>query len=248
MKLHIANLVREMDSITTIYSGLTSTCRSIQEQSIAGDNIAGLIASHNLIEHFESWADAIAGRPEQLMLKQAIREFELSILANIIGLYNLSFTGLRFFFERSLTAILFSSKEIDLRLWMKGARDTYWNEIIDSDSGIFSHNFSNAFFPELKEDAKHFGAMAKKVYRECSEYVHGNISTHSRVPHKLSYSQDLVTEWHEKADTIKDVVIFALCLRYLGNMEPTTKAKVETSVMESLSHVSTIRAEFVLPH
>ncbi len=237
-----------MGDVKQLYLELSNTCRTISKQSIDGDRIALLGSNHSCISDYSSWANVITDRPEFVMIESAIREYQLSILANSLGLYNLSFTGLRFFFERTLTAILFSSKEIELRLWMKGQRDTYWKDICDIDKGLFSHTFSNAFFPDLKDEVKHYLSIASKVYRECSEYVHGNLSTQDKVPKNLEYSEALFKEWHEKADTIKDVVLFAFCLRYLPFLTSEKKAVIESSVLDNLSHIEPIRSRIQQPH
>jgi hypothetical protein len=237
-----------MPGVKEFYADLSELCSSISGESINGDTLPLISSSHACIDDYNTWATVLKDKPEYVMYESAIREYQISILANTIGLYNLSFTGLRFFYERTLTAIMFSSREIELRLWMKGQRDTYWNDICDVDKGLFSPPFYNAFFPDLKDDVKHYLTIGKKVYRECSEYVHGNTSTQDRVPKKLEYSEELCKEWHEKADTIKDVVLFAFCLRYLPYLSAEQKGIVEQSVLDNLSHIEPIRSLLQQPH
>lgn len=230
-----------MADVKQLYVELSQKCSSICELSLKDEILPLITKNHAVVEDYFAWLNVLSERPEKVMFETAVREYQLSILANSLGLYTLSFTGLRFFFERVLTGIFFSAKEMDLRLWMKGQRDTYWKELCDEEQGLFSHKFYNAFFPELKDEVKHYLALAKKVYRECSQYVHGNASTHNLVPEKLDYSEDRFNEWHNKADTIKGIIMFALCLRYLPYLNNEQKGKVEHSVMENLGHLSVIR-------
>lgn len=230
-----------MADVKQLYLELSKTCNSICEMSFKEDLLPTINSNHAIIEDYSVWLSVLADRPERVMFESALREYQLSILANTLGLYNLSFTGLRFFFERTLTGVLFSAKELDLRLWIKGQRDTYWAELCDEEMGLFSHKFYNAFFPALKDEVKHYLAIAKKVYRECSQYVHGNISTQELIPDKLEYSEDRVSEWHTKADTMKDVVLFVFCLRYLPYLTNTQKTRVEQSLLENLGHLEPIR-------
>ncbi len=233
-----------MGDIKETYLSFVAKCQNITTQSLTDENIPRIGLNHSSIDDYNAWYTIIESRPENIMFKSALREYQMSLLAGVLGLYNLAFTGLRFFFERTLTGVLFSTKEMELRLWMKGGRDTYWAEICDDDKGIFSHNFCVAFFPELKDEIKHFKVLATKVYRECSEYVHGNISTQSKVPDTLNYSDELIKEWNEKADTMKSILTFAFCLRYLPYLSEKEKKVVESCVLDQLSHVEPIRSYF----
>jgi hypothetical protein len=230
-----------MANVKGAYIELSQICNTICEGSFKEDLLPLISKNHAITEDYNTWLSVLKHRPEQAMFVSAIREYQLSILANSLGIYNLSFTGLRFFFERTLTAIFFSAKELELRLWMRGQRDTYWNELCDDEQGLFSHRFYNAFFPELKDEVKHYLVISKKVYRECSQYVHGNISAQDMIPEKLEFSEDRLIEWHNKADTIKEIVLFAFCLRYLPFLNAEQKARVEPIISENLGHIKAIR-------
>jgi hypothetical protein len=86
--------------------------------------------------------------------------------------------------------------------------------------------------------------MAQKVYRECSEYVHGNLSVQSKVPESLIFNENLFDEWHSKAETIKRVLLFSLCLRYILHVQPEQLHRVESVVLEEFGHISAIRELF----
>ncbi len=220
-------------------------CITITTESFSNPEKIQLVGdSHSFINDFNYWLLILSDRPESYILQVAIREYQMALLANVMGLYNLAFTGLRFFFERTLIAIMFSSKELDLRLWEKSERDTYWNEIIDNETGIFSNRFSRAFFSDLKEECIHYKRMSEKVYRECSEFVHGNYISQKKVPENLSYDESLSNEWHTKVTTIRSVIFFAFSLRYLNFLNPKQLAEIEHCVLDEFSHISTIRSKF----
>jgi hypothetical protein len=139
---------------------------------------------------------------------------------------------------------MFSAKELDLRLWQKGDRDTYWQEIINKETGLFSNIYSRTFFEGLKDELPHYRLMTEKVYMECSEYVHGNYSAQDKIPENLSFNKDLLIEWHKKATIIKNIVLFAFCLRYLHQLDSAQIRKIEVSTLTELSHIGPIRLVF----
>lgn len=233
-----------MERVDEYYKRTLEICREISASSLTSDNLSLIGKSHSSIEDFGTWMQVLKDEPVAPIIKMALREYQMSILSNLFGLYNLAFVGLRFFLERTLIAIQFSAKEIDLRLWQRGERDTSWSEILNPDNGLFSLNFCKAFFPELKDEISHYKSMTEKVYRECSEYVHGNVSTQDKVPNNLSFSPYLLNEWHSKAATIRSIVIFAFCLRYLRNFTNEQLKIIEAPILDELSHIAPIRLRF----
>lgn len=156
------------------YTKLGNTISDILNNTLINENVDLLSLNHCFIDDFGKLLVLLQKRPEYQILENAIKEYQISILSNILGFYQQSFMSLRFFLERTLAAVLFSTNELELNLWRLGERDTYWNELVDKETGIFSLKFCKAFFPELKDEIEHFRAMTCKVYRECSEYVHAN--------------------------------------------------------------------------
>ena len=222
------------------YKAIGATTMEILDKSLQDEDIDLLSSNHSFIFDFSLWLDVLRDRPEISILQNAIKEYQMSILSNNMGLYQQAFMGLRFFLERTLVAILFSANEMELSLWKLGERDTYWSELMDEEKGIFSSKFCRAFFPELKDEIIHFKVVTKKVYRECSEYVHGNQSIFNKIPNDLGYSVEVFHEWNSKADTIKRVILFAFCLRYLKSLQNENISKVETSLSEEFKTITPI--------
>jgi len=233
-----------MTDIKTHYKDLNDKCNNILSESLQSQRQSAIAKSHSILFDYNNWLEILENRPEYSIYKMAIREYQMALLSNTLGLYNQAFLGLRFFFERTLVAILFSAKEIDLRLWQRGERDTYWQEIIDENTGVFSNSFCRAFFPELKDEIIHFRRMAQKVYRECSEYVHGNLAVQSKIPEMLIFNESLFSEWHSKAEIIKRVILFSFHLRYTINIKSENLHSIESVTIEELGHISAIRALF----
>jgi len=240
------NVIRKFMKVTDHYKKLGQDAIEIIEKSMANDDLDLLSSNHAFLHDFAIWLEILKDRPESTILKNAIKEYQLALLSNNQGMYQQAFMGLRFFLERTFVAILFSANEIELNLWKIGERDTYWNEIagIDKESkqiqGIFSQKFCKAFFPELKNELNHFFTITTKVYRECSEYVHGNKSVIDKIPEKLEYSKELFYEWNAKADIIKRVILFAFCLRYLNQLKPEEIKKISVTISEEFKSLPQI--------
>ena len=222
------------------YKELGQQAIKIQEKSLKNEDLNLLSSNHAFLNDFAIWLEILKNRSETNILQNAIKEYQIALLSNNLGMYQQAFMGLRFFLERNLVAILFSANEIELNLWKIGERDTYWAELVEKDKGIFSVKFCKAFFPELKNEIAHFLSITVKVYRECSEYVHGNNFVIDKIPSKLEYSKDLFYEWNMKADIIKRIILFALCLRYLKHLKEEDIKKIADTISEEFKSITQI--------
>lgn len=232
--------------VTEHYIKLGQVTNEIIEKSMSNENLDLFSTNHDFLNDFAIWLDVIKDRPECSILENSIKEYQLSLLNNNQGMYQQAFMGLRFFLERTLVAVMFSASEIELNLWKIGERDTYWNEIASKEidgkdiKGIFSKKFCKAFFPELKNELSHFFSITTKVYRECSEFVHGNKNIIDKIPDKLEYSKELFNEWNIKADIIKRVVLFVFCLRYLKQLGKEERKKISVTIADEFKGISEI--------
>ncbi|MBL1222433.1 hypothetical protein JET18_16390 [Chryseobacterium sp. L7] len=225
--------------MTTIeyYKEAGITVTKILEKSLANEDLETFNSNYSFLSDFDNWLNILKDKPEINILKNAIKEYQISLLSCSLGLYQQAFMGLRFFLERTLIAIMFSAKEIELNLWKIGERDTYWSELMDTENGIFSNKFCKAFFPELNSEISHFKAITQKVYRECSEYVHGNQTVISKIPNVLEYSEELFTEWNNLASVIKRIVLFSMCLKYLRDLKKEEHEHIEFSISEEFKSI-----------
>ena len=120
------------------YTNIGTSSLEILQDSLTKNDLSKLSSNHSFIVDFGNWLEVLQDRPETTILQNAIKEYQLAILSNIMGLYQQSFMGLRFFLERTLIAVLFSAKELELNLWKCGERDTYWAELMNDEQGLTS--------------------------------------------------------------------------------------------------------------
>jgi len=175
------------------------------------------------------------------MFKLAIREYQFSQYAMASSHYRHAFVGLRLSFEMMLSSIYYSAHEMDYWLWSRGRKDVRWAGLLDENNGLFSDTFSQAFFPELSPLIRQYKALAEKLYRECSEYVHGNPNTHEVIPESLDFDRGLAESWCARAKLVKQVVLFAFCLAYLPRLTTGLIAGVEQVLMDGAGHIKEIR-------
>ena len=157
------------------------------------------------------------------------------------GFYKHSFMCLRGFLEQTLFAIQLSTNELHMRQWFTNQKDVYWSSIIDVDNGLFSKSYIDAFYPIISDNTNEFLVMSREVYRECSEFVHGNFSV-SEHTFNLKFREKTFLLWHEKVDTIQLIITFSLFVRY--NELINTKELInqsETIISDKLGYIEAIR-------
>jgi hypothetical protein len=226
-----------------LYRTLNASCSEILQTSFAEDKAGLQSAAHNFVGDMEKWIAVLADRPERLLLDAALREYQSGLLSVVLGQYRQAYSALRLFLEQALAAVYFSAHELELRLWMRGKQDIIWNAIaLHEDTGIFSTRYVDSFNPELIDTAIDHREMARKVYRECSEFTHGNFHTHGLLPPSLRFESDVFQAWHDKAETCRLIVVYALCIRYLCVLDDKrSKTMLEAGIMEHLGHIPAIR-------
>ena len=206
-----------------------------------------LTASHNYLLDYDSIKMAIANRPESAVLDSAVKEYQFALFALTSGQYRHAFGGLRLFFELMLATVQFSAHEIDYRMWAKDSKDINWSALKDPQGGVFSTNFIRAFNPEFADCAKQYLAIAEAVYRECSEFVHGNAGTHAILPADIAFKKEAFFSWHEKAETMRLAIIFAFSARYLNYVTKEAADRMEPIITDALGNLPPVQAIFSKP-
>lgn len=219
--------------------------------SVAGENlekstlrIAELGTAHQIIDDVVKWQKILEPRPEVILLSRVVQELQLALYLNSVGLYRASLSSIRLALELALGFSYFSVQRLELAEWIKGTCDLYWSRLTNEDSGVLSLRFADAFLPELKGSVLEYRHMAIVLYRELSEYVHGNTHASESIPKKLSYSEDLENKVFDSLDTFADIFQFALCLRFENEISARSKLEVENCIIDRLGHIPSLRERF----
>ncbi len=232
---------------------MSSACRSHYEQlhaasaAVLGDSFEGprgeLVAkSHAFVQDLALWVSVLEGRSEATVLQSAAREYQFALLSVVTGQYRSAFASLRLALELGLACVQWSANERELREWRLGKRDSNWNALADQESGVLSKQFVRLFTDGLAEEAPHYRGAAVAVYRECSEYVHGNAHTHRCIPANLTFDESTFDAWMRKGSVVRLVTTFALAARYLADLDGAARQRLETTLLDHLGHSVAIRS------
>nr|WP_321482181.1 hypothetical protein [uncultured Cohaesibacter sp.] len=210
------------------------------------ERLRNFISLHNSLEDLHTLKEMVGNRPEAEIFEKAHVEYQRSLAFLSTGHYRQANSSLRLFVELSLSAVLFSANELHLRLWLRGEKDINWNSITCLENGVFSKSFIRIFFEDLSEDGRQYQAIAVKLYRECSEIVHGNSNTYGS-DHAISFQPDLFDECYDRTDAALRVVKFAYLLRYTHFISEETQHKVESIALEDFPMLQAIQTYFGRP-
>ncbi len=220
-----------------------------RREEIANENIADVDAfrmqsrSHNYLKDYDAMLAVING-PERTIFEQGCREYQYSLEAVICGNYRHAFASLRLSFELFVGSIYFSAHLLKMRLWESGNEDLHWAVITDKEKGVYSHIFLRAFNGELGPYRTQYMELASTVYRECSEYVHGNPNTLEDTNLSAMYEPDISRRFHENSETVKLCVLFAFCVRYTLALTAHELSKLEGMILGDFGDVPEIQALF----
>lgn len=221
---------------------------SILESSLDDpDCLQSLTKSYRYVTDISSCTSKIQTRRENKLFCHSVKEFQFGLFALNQGFYRHAFSSLRLSLELALSAVEFSTKEMSLRQWEIGAYDINWGRIINSETGVFSTNFLRIFCSGIEERGAHYRTLSEKLYRECSEYVHGNASTHTELPTEIKFSKELVLAWCDKAASVHMIVLFSFFTRYLSDMNEPERKDIEYPFLETLGHIKEVRTTFGAP-
>lgn len=226
------------------YFSLMKNSEAVLGAMLEANGREALVTSHNYLLDYDALKMAIAGRPEATVLDSAVKEYQFALFALVSGQYRHAFGGLRLFFELMLATVQFSAREIDYRMWVKDSKDITWGALKDSQSGVFATNFIRAFNPGFSESGKQYLAIAEAVYRECSEFVHGNAGTHAELPLDIRFQMKVFESWHQKSETMRLAILFAFSARYLNYIDVEATRRLEPIITDVLGDLAPVQALF----
>ncbi|MCQ4088250.1 hypothetical protein [Saccharibacillus sp. JS10] len=209
------------------------TLSDTKNSSIQGDN-------HSFLNDLSKWADILEGRLENEIYKTAFKEYQYCLIFALQGYYRQAYNSLRFFIEHTHAGLYFSVRELELRQWIDGKRDIYWNNILDENTGFFSTDFFKVFAPDFIEELSSYKTLAKLLYRECSEFIHGNYSTYSAVPNTLYYDENTFKTFSKKVNSSINLITFSLTSRYLNVLNDKQKSELESSILDRIGHIKVL--------
>ena len=206
---------------------------------------AKLSNTFQFLDDLNLWQETLNKNNDVTILASAIQEFELGFQALVCGQYRYAFTAQRYFLEQMCWFIHLSTNELQLRHWKLGLKDISWAGLTDNDTGVFSKTFIRAFYSEAEEEGGHILTMVTKLYRETSEYVHGNFTKSISLPSKIEFDKETVSTWLGFMDTAKLAVLFLLFVRFGLDIENKCLHKFEAMAQDELSGINGFESLFI---
>lgn len=216
----------------------------IRSMSLADERAKQFAQCEQFSVFYGVWIDELKKMDveQTFMLELALREYALSLLCVATGLYKQAMESLRFSLEYTLFAVMLSSHELNYRLWKAHRKDENWSETIHAETGVYGSVFIQAFAPELDGHRASLQTLARNVYRECSEYVHGNYEVMQDTPLQLEYRETFFNNFLDKADSVAYLITFALTIRFWDALKDDFLAAMETPIMSYLGTIPEIIA------
>lgn len=217
---------------------------NLKSQEVFSTTIAdtsNLGKSHHFASFIGEFSEILFDENEKRMFQTVAVQLESATLNLIYGMYRQAFSSLRLAFELGLGTIHFSVHKLEHYEWMKGENDIKWSKLIDVENGIISKRFSNAFFPELNDYMEGFNSKSKSLYREMSEFVHGNNETWQKSGFSINYNEKLKNDYFSIFKSVSEILIFLMCCRYLKSLEKGKIDEVSDFLLEEMQHIYQIR-------
>jgi hypothetical protein len=76
--------------------------------------------------------------------------------------------------------------------------------------------------------------LSSKLYRESSEFVHGNFEKITTISSQVKCQPEMLAKWIEYMETSKLIVHFLLFMRFSKDLKPEDAINFETMAQEEL--------------
>lgn len=205
-------------TIMTNYEILQNICQRTKENIDLLNSSGKLDALSKCIaftEDLNTWVSYCNNFKDYILVKRAQAECINSIYMCAQGFYKEAIVTLRQFLEHMLFATFLSTNDYRYRLWQAGRWDMSWTQIVDDENGIFGKQFIAVYADDLDEMRSfELLTISKNVYRECSEYVHGNFDKLSALPDQLIFDEEAVKKYIQYFSNIQYLICMALFIRF----------------------------------
>lgn len=220
---------------------LRQSLNKVFDETIANGKSTG--KSHYYSTCLFEFSQQLEDHAVRKIVETVAAQLESATLFSTFGLYRQAFSSLRLALELGLGASYFSVHRLELSEWLDGRGDIKWHQLIDEDKGVLSARFSNAFFPELTGETKKVCGRAKTLYRELSEFVHGNHETWVASGLSISFNPEVNEQYKTKCQETFEIILFVLSCRYIKDLSDSRLDKVDF-IKDEFNHVGPIRRIF----
>lgn len=216
------------------------------EQLNASEKIKELNKCITFSDDLRLWLSYCGVFSEYLLVKEAQTECIYSIFMCAQGFYKEAIATLRQCLEHILFSILLSTNDYKYRLWQAGKCDMSWTQLMDEQNGVFGKQYIRMYAKDIDEGRSiELLTVAKDVYRECSEFVHGNFEKLSVLFNDLAYNEKAFDCYIKCFTSAQYVICMALFIRFrevLNNQE--TLRQLELVLIDNLGTLTEVQQIF----
>lgn len=189
---------------------------------------------------YAKWISVVKDSNEKIIYEEAKSEYRTMLLFMCMGLYKNAYMSLRGYFELTLFGVLISTSDLDFRLWKQGLKDIHWSEITNQEHGIFSKRYIEIYNEMLLQEKDNISGLAKELYRNCSEYIHGGYKIINEDV-DISFDQKIFDNLCNQVNQANRVITYAFCVRYGEDLQKSeVKEELHESILEQLADISAI--------
>ena len=221
------------------YKNVNSHVQSLFDGSIS-QNKELLSLGIDISKSLQIWHLILPDDDYKILISNSIQSLEVSLLSQTYCLYRSAFSSLRLSMEMLFGAVYFSANKLEFIEWTKSSNDLNWSTITDTNNGVLSYRFCNAFFPEMGVDAQLYQTKSKELYRKLSEHVHGNYHTWNKQTDILQIEPNFIKIFEGFLKLFREISTLVLCVRFLKQLKRIQLEQIESIILQELNHVSPI--------
>ena len=225
---------------TDLYLKINHNLQENIQASLSSSHYTLFANANAFIDDYGLWQKWIAEKYGIEIFSLALSEYETALLFAVQSLYKQAFSSLRAYLEHTLFGIQLTTNLLQYLNWKQDAQDVYWSQIVDLDSGLFSSNYTSAFFSELCASSKLILDLAKRVYRECSQFTHGNYSAWEVIKYPPVYDEKAFVKFLDEAESIKYIIEYSFFIRFIKEIPKEKITDFESQIRESLGHLKEV--------
>lgn len=201
---------------------------------------AELQESMSISHEIYLWQKHLSAYKAAEVFDAAAKEYELSCMSASSGFYRASFFHLRLFLELAVAFLQFTIRDIDYEKWKLGEKDIIGSSFF-SQGGVITKDFCRVYCSELEEKSETYIDILQKIYRECSEKIHGNWHTITADTYTFSFNESQLALWCTKSKDLWASLQFFIFVKVFHETFQEAERELKETVIANLGHIPKLR-------
>lgn len=198
--------------------------KSIKENE---KKISEIILNIEIIEEITNHID----NDIQIILNEIIHDLISGLYSGLQALYRNAYISLRSGIELSLTYVYFLDHNYEYLFWKQDKYDVKWSVLENGETGVLNKKYLALF---CDDEFENLFSLCRKVYRDCSQFVHGKYEyMHTVKHHIIDYDKNTLVELLNMIYDLSNIVIALLLIRHSNfdlDIDETYKSIIEKNL------------------